>query len=236
LAGKKLLYEAGAKKIYEGDSEDHLIVTFTDQVGSNYGTNTGKIKGKASMNNTISSQIFEYLESYNVMTCFVSKISEKEMQIKNYEIVPFNILISNTADKMLSKRFGFDEGVVLNAPVIEYYYQNEKLKYPMVNESHLTALGLINQEDIHYLNRTIPKVNAILKSYFERRNMLLASLQLNLGRYKGYLIIADEISPDTCRFWGIDEDSKINKDLYRLDKGPVDGIYNTIVNQINIGE
>ena len=236
MAGKKLLYEAGAKKIYEGDTEDHLIVTFTDQAGLNFGTDKGKIKGKASMNNTISSQIFEYLESYNVMTCFMSKISEKEMQIKNCEIVPFNIIISNTADKTLSKRFGFDEGTILNAPIIEYYYKNDKLKYPMVNESHLTALGLINQEDIHYLNRTIPKVNAILKSYFERRNMLLAALQLTLGKHKGYLMIADEISPDTCQFWGIDENNTIKKDMYRLDKGSVDDVYNMIVNQINIGE
>lgn len=236
MAGRKLLYEAGAKKVYDGDSEDQLIVTFTDQLLPNHGGNAGKIKGKGSMNNTISSQIFEYLESYNVMTCFLSKIGDKEMQIKNTEILPFDIIILNAGNKNLSKRFGIEEGEVLNAPVIEYYYRNEKLKLPMVNESHLTALGLISQEEIHYLNRTIPKVNAILKSYFERRNMVLASLQLSLGRYKGYLVIADEISPDTCQFWGIDGDTNINKDMFRMDKGPAEEVYNNIVKQINIGE
>ncbi len=236
MTGKKLLYEAGAKKVYNGDSEDQLIVTFTDQLLSNHGSNTGKIKGKASMSNAISSQIFEYLESYNVMTCFLSKIGDKEMQIKNTEILPFDIIVLNAVNKNLSKRFGIEEGAVLNAPVIEYYYKNDKLKHPMVNESHLTALGLINQEEIHYLNRTIPKVNAILKSYFERRNMILVSLQLSLGRYKGYLVVADEISPDTCQFWGIEGDTKINKDMFRMDKDHVEEVYNKIVKQINIGE
>jgi phosphoribosylaminoimidazole-succinocarboxamide synthase len=234
LSNKKLLDEVGAKKIYEGDSEDRLILTFNDSMVDADGNLKGKVKGKAAKNNDISSQIFEYLESYNVMTHFISKLSDKEMQIKKSEILPLEIIVSNAVDKSLSKRFGIEEGSLLNAPIVEYYYKNEKLKNPIVNESHINALNLIGQDEVHYLGRTVAKVNAVLKSFFERRNMILVELRITLGRYKSYLLVGDEISPDTCIFWSINNENIIDKDIYSYDKGKVEEIYQNIVKQISI--
>jgi phosphoribosylaminoimidazole-succinocarboxamide synthase len=236
LASRNLLDEMGAKKIYEGDSEDQLILTFNDNLVDDNGNVKGKVKGKAAINNDISSQIFEYLESYNVMTHFISKMSDKEMQVKKSELLPLKIIISNAADRSLSKKFGIKEGEILTAPIIEYYYKNDKLKNPIVNESHMNALNLIEQEEVHFLGRTVVKVNAVMKSFFERRNMILSELRLSLGRYKGYLLVGDEISLDTCNFWRVDAENNIDKDIFNYENGKTDKIYQNIVNQINIGE
>jgi len=235
LTSKKLLDEVGAKKIYEGDFEDQLILSFNDNMVDTDGNPQGKIKGKGAKNNDISSQIFEYLESYNVLTHFLSKLNDKEMQVKKSEILPLDIIAYNAVDKSLSKRFGLEEGSLLNAPVVEYYYKSEKLKDPIVNESHINALNLIGQEEIHYLGRTVAKVNAVLKSFFERRNMILVELRITLGRYKGYLLVGNEVSPDTCNFWKVDNENKIDKDAYHYDKGKVDDVFQKIVKQIGVG-
>ena len=234
MSGKKLLDEAGAKKIYEGESEDQVILTFNDNLVDVDGNLKGKIRGKGIKNNDISSQIFEYLESYNVMTHYISKLSDKEMQVKKSEQLPLTIVAYNAVDKNLSKRFGMEEGTLLNSSVIEYYYKNEKLKNPAVNESHISALNLIGHEEIHYLGRTVAKVNAVLKSFFERRNMAMVELRLTLGRYKGYLLVGDELSPDTCKFWKINGENSIDKDIFHYDKGKVEDVYNNIVTQIGI--
>ena len=235
MAAKKLLDEVGAKKIYEGDSEDQLVLAFTDNIVDASGSSKGKVKGKGAKNNEISSQIFEYLESYNVMTHFISKLSDKEMKVKKSELLPINIIISNAVDKSLSKRFGMEEGSLLNAPVVEYYYKNENLKLPLVNESHMNALNLVGQDELHYLGRTVAKINAVLKSYFRRRNMLLAELRITLGRYKGYLLVGDEVSPDTCKFWSIDDEENLDKNIYAYDKGKAEDVYKKIVTQIGVG-
>jgi len=235
LAAKKLLDEVGAKKIYEGDSEDQLVLAFTDNIVDASGSSKGKVKGKGAKNNEISSQIFEYLESYNVMTHFISKLSDKEMKVKKSELLPINIIVSNAVDKSLSKRFGMEEGSLLNAPVVEYYYKNENLKLPLVNESHMNALNLVGQDELHYLGRTVAKINAVLKSYFRRRNMLLAELRITLGRYKGYLLVGDEVSPDTCKFWSIDDEENLDKNIYAYDKGKAEDVYKKIVTQIGVG-
>jgi phosphoribosylaminoimidazole-succinocarboxamide synthase len=236
LASKKLLDEIGAKRIYEGESEDQLIITFSDNMVDADGNVKGKVKGKAAKNNDISSQIFEYLESYNVMTHFVSKLNDKDMQVKKCELLPLKIVISNAVEKSLSKKFGIKEGSLLPAPIVEYYYKNDKLKNPIVNESHMNALNLIGQEEVHFLGRTVVKVNAVLKSFFERRNMILSELRLSLGRYRGYLLVADEITPDTCKFWSIDGENNIDRDVFHYEKGKPDAIYQNIASQIGVGE
>ena len=225
----------GTKKIYEGDSDDQLILSFNDNIIDVDGSIKGKVKGKGAKNNEISSQIFEYLESYNVMTHFISKLGDKEMRVKKSEILPLDIITCNAVDRNLSKRFGLEEGTLLNTPVVEYYYKNDKLKNPIVNESHIHALNLVGKEEVHYLGRTVAKVNAILKSFFERRNMILVELRMTLGKYKNYLLVGDEVSPDTCKFWSIENGNIIDKDMYRYDKGKIEDIYNKIVDQIGVG-
>jgi phosphoribosylaminoimidazole-succinocarboxamide synthase len=236
LASRKLLDEVGAKKIYEGESEDQQIMIFNDNMVDSDGNLKGKVKGKAAKNNNISGQVFEYLESYNVMTHFISKLNEKEMLVKKCESLPLRIVISNAVEKNLGKKFGISEGTILPSPIIEYYYENDKLKNPLVNESHMNALNLIGEEEVHFLGRTVVKVNAVLKSFFERRNMILSEFKLSLGRYRGYLLVEDEISPDTCKFWHIDNEDNIDMDIFRYEKGKPDKTFNHIVESIGLGD
>jgi phosphoribosylaminoimidazole-succinocarboxamide synthase len=232
LASKKLVYDTGTKKIYEGDNEDQLIVTFLDNVLAKDGKTSSRVKGKAINNNLITTQIFEYLSSYNILNHYISKVSDKEMLVRKLESIPLNIVICNGADKKLAQRFGFDNGSALNAPVIELYYQHEKLKDPLVNESHISALGLVTPEEIHLLNRIIAKTNAVLKSFFERRNMFLVEVNLQIGRYRGDLYIGNEISPDTCKFWGIDDEQSYDKNMFRTEKTNASEIYKKVVSQL----
>ncbi len=134
--------------------------------------------------------------------------------------------------KSLSKRYGFEDGSILSTPVIECYYKNEKFKNPMVNESHLSALDLITTEEIHLFNRIIAKTNAVLRSYFERRNLFLTELRLQIGRYRGNLYIGDEISPDTCKFWGIEGELKYDKDSYIVEKSNQSNAYKKVMEKL----
>lgn len=235
MANKKILYETGSKKVYESDLDNKLTMTFSDSFINSDGSVGGKIKRKAEICNSVTCQVFEILESYNIMTHFSAKITDKEMEIKNSIPLPIKVVISNLAGKNLSKRFGIENGTVLNGPIIEYYYLNERLKDPLVNESHIHALNLITQEEVHHLGRTASKANAVLKSFFERRMLYLAELNLSIGRYKGNLLIIDEISPETCKFLGVDNEGNIDKNSYNLEKGNVDEIYQNIYNLIVVG-
>lgn len=232
MPSRKLLYDTGVKKIHEGDSEEQLIFAFSDNLPGTDGKAGGRVKGKAANNNAISSQIFEYLASYNILNHYISKLSDKEMQVKNLEMIPIEIIVYNAADKAMGKRFGFENGSILNAPVIECYYKNDNLKNPLVNESHISALGLISQEEIHLFNRIIAKTNAVLKSFFERRNLYVTELHLQIGRYKGNLYIGDEITPDTCQFWGIVGDQEYDKNSLKVEKNNISEVYKKVVAQL----
>ena len=182
---RKLLIDAGTKKIYSENSDDDLIVVFNDNLPDVDGKANGKVKGKGSLNGLVSAQIFEYLESHNILTHFISKHADKEIQVKNIDMLPIEVVIYNAADKILSKKYGFEESTALSVPVIEYIYLNEKLKNPVVNDTHLGALNILSPEELIFFCRMIAKTNAVLKSFFERRHLFLAKLQLSIGRSKG---------------------------------------------------
>ena len=228
----KLLHDSGTKKIYSADSEDQLILVFNDNLPGGNDKKPVRVKGKGTLNNTISAQIFEYLESYNIFTHFIGKIADKEMQVKKLDLLPIEILIYNGATKILSKKLGFDEGLMLPVPVIEFIYKAEGLKDTMVNETHLGALDLLSQEEIIFFNRMIAKANAVLKSFFERRQLFLVELSLTIGRFKGNLYIGDEISPDTCQFWGINGEDNFDTGFYRRDRAKDDEAYKRIVDKV----
>ena len=232
LADKKLLYESRAKKIYETDSEDQLIQEFNDNVVLRDGEKKGKVKGKASINNTISAHLFEYLESYNILTHYLAKDSEKEMLIKRTEVIPVEVIIRNYVTGDLSKRFDMEEGMLLPAPVSEYYFLESKLKDPMINESHMVALQLCNQEEAYSITKSAFKINAILKAFFERRNITLAEINIRFGKYKGHVIAVDEISPDVCRLWNAETNEKLDIDRFILNLGNVERGYQEIHNRL----
>ena len=232
MTKRKLLHDSGTKKTYHADLEDQLLLVFTDNLPAEDSGLPVKVRGKGALNNTFSSLIFEYLQSYNILTHFISKSADKEMQIKNLDILPVDIVIYNGAGKSLSKKYGFKEDIILAVPVIEYMYKNEKLKNPLINETHLGALELLTPEELIFFNRMIAKTNAVLKSFFERRQLFLVELSLNIGRFKGNLYIGDEISPDTCQFWGMNGENDFDKDLYRRAKGKDEQVYKKIVDRV----
>ena len=214
MARGKLIEDLISKKIYEGESDDQLIQVFTDYAITGGKNGKNRIRGKAIMNNAISCHLFEYLESYHVMTHFLSKLSEKEMVIKKSERLPFYVTVTNLASGKLAKRIGFENGLSLENPIIEFFLEDEDLKYPMVNESHLLALNILTKDEILSVNRILQKVNAVLKSFFERREMYFAQITLRFCRYKGHMLIGDEMTPDTYHL--LDTETNEHLDLIRF--------------------
>jgi len=232
LSRGKLIEDLISKKIYEGESEDQLIQVFTDYAVSGGKDGMDKVKGKAIMNNAISSHLFEYLESYNVMTHFLSKLSDKEMVIKKAEKLPFLVDVTNMASGKLARRIGFENGTLLENPIVEIYLENDKLKNPMVNESHLLALNIISKDEILSINRILQKVNAVLKSFFERRDMHFVQITLRFCRYRGHMVIGDEMTPDTCHLWDIQTNEHLDLSRYSGKLNNIEGLYRKVHDKI----
>lgn len=231
----KLIEDLISKKIYEGESDDQLIQVFTDySVPGNKQSNNGKdkVKGKAIINNAISSHLFEYLESYHVMTHYISKMSDKEMVVKRSERLPFFVYVNNMASKTLAKRIGFENGVFLENPIIEFYLDNDKLRYPMINESHLLALNILSKDETLSVNRILQKVNAVLKSFFERRNIYIAGIKIHFGRHNGHMVICDEMSPDTCHLYDLQANEYLVLDHHSGKADKIEDFYKKIHDKI----
>ncbi|MBN1354111.1 MAG: phosphoribosylaminoimidazolesuccinocarboxamide synthase [Candidatus Omnitrophica bacterium] len=226
------IYEGKAKKVYETDNPDLLIQEFKDDATAFDATKRGTIKGKGSINNYISKILFELLESKGVETHFVKQIDERNMLIKKVEIIPLEVTIRNIVAGGMSKLLGIDEGMVLNEPVLEYHYKNDALHDPLINEYHARALGLIKDEELNIIEKKSFEVNNILKSFFDHKNLYLVDFKLEFGRHKGKVLLADEISPDTCRLWDKDTRKKLDKDRFRRDLGDVEDAYEEVLRRI----
>jgi len=199
LGNRKVIYDFGNKKVYEGDTETHLIQSFTDTVTSHNGKKTGRLKGKGKIYDAISAYLFEYLQSYHVSTHFSEKISESEMKVIRTEPIPFDVVVRNIATGPVARQFGLKDPSDLESPFIEYYYNADFVKYPQINESHIYALNLAESEDIRNMSMKITKSNAVLKPLFDRRNIKLAEFRIRFGIFEGRVMITGEFNPDTCR-------------------------------------
>ncbi|MBM3327466.1 MAG: phosphoribosylaminoimidazolesuccinocarboxamide synthase, partial [Calditrichaeota bacterium] len=177
--------------------------------------------------------LFEYLESYHVPTHFVRRINATEMLTKKVEIVQVEAVMRNVAAGSLVKRLGFNEGQALDYPIFETYYKHDPLGDPLINEHHAFALGIAKPEEIRTMFRLTAKINAVLRAYFERRGMTLIDFKLEFGRYDSELILADEISPDTCRIWDRKTGRKLDKDRFRFDLGDVEKAYVEVLERIS---
>jgi len=228
----KLLYEGKAKKLYETSSPDLLIQYFKDDATAFDGTKKAVIKNKGVINNKISSHIFQYLENYHIPTHFEKILSDREMLIKKLEIIPLEVVMRNIASGSLCKRYGIEEGRELESPILELYYKNDALHDPLMNEYHVRALGLATQEELDTISRMARKINAVLSSFFERRNLRLVDFKLEFGRYRNKILVGDEISPDTCRLWDMETGEKLDKDRFRFDPGDVERAYEEVYNRI----
>lgn len=236
MTSKKVLFEDGSKKIIETDSNDQLILSFTDTIISANGSKQKKIKGRGAINNAISCHLFDYLESYNILTYFISKSNEKEMTVKKVEMLPFEVLVSNVATAVLGKKLKIKEGQALEAPVIEYILKQANGAREIIDETNLLNQNVTTMEEKNTLSMLVLKINALLKSFLERRNIKLVDCLLQFGKYRGHFILGGELSPDTCRMWDSNSDEKMNKDRFLQDLGKTEEYYLEIHNRIFGGD
>jgi phosphoribosylaminoimidazole-succinocarboxamide synthase len=232
LTKQDLLYEGKAKKVWTTADPDQVIVEFKDDATAFNGTKKGAIVGKGEINCALSTVLFQYLESYQVQTHFIQRLSAREMLTKRVEIVQVEAVMRNIATGSLVKRLAFPEAKQLDYPIFETYYKNDELGDPLINEHHAYALGIAKPEELRAIFRLTGKVNAILRSYFDRRGLILVDFKLEFGRFHGELLLADEISPDTCRIWDRKTHKKLDKDRFRFDMGGVEKAYQEVYERI----
>ncbi len=236
---KKLeqLYEGKAKKVFATDVENVCIVDYKDDATAFNGLKKGSIAGKGVVNNRMSNFLFKLLEAKGVPTHFVEEISDRETAVKKVEIVPLEVIIRNIAAGSFSKRYGVEEGTDLAVPTIEFSYKNDDLGDPLINDYHALALKLATWEEIDTIKKYAFKVNEVLKEYFDKIGVILVDFKLEFGRDRsngGKIILADEISPDTCRLWDAVTKEKLDKDRFRRDLGNVEDAYNEMFARLGL--
>ena len=231
---KEQLYEGKAKKVFATTDPDIVLVAYKDDATAFNGLKKGTIVGKGVVNNRMSNHMFRLLEKAGVPTHYVEELSERETLVKKVEIVPLEVIIRNVAAGSMSKRLGIPEGTALKCPVLEFSYKNDELGDPMINTYHALAMGLATQEEIDAIAALSFKVNAYMIEYFKGRNIDLIDFKLEFGRFKGQIILADEISPDTCRFWDSTTKEKLDKDRFRRDMGGVEEAYAEMMKRLGL--
>ena len=228
----KLIYEGKAKKVYETDDPDLLIQEFKDDATAFDATKRGTIQGKGIINNTISKILFELLGSKGVETHFVKQLDERQMLIKRVEIIPLEVTIRNIVAGGMAKLLGIEEGLELHEPVLEYHYKNDALHDPLINEYHVKAMKMATDEELDFIKKRSFEINNILKVFFGHKNLDLIDFKLEFGRHKDKILLADEISPDTCRFWDKETRKKLDKDRFRRDLGGIEDAYQEVLQRI----
>ena len=227
---KKLgqLYEGKAKKVFATDDPDVVIVDYKDDATAFNGLKKGTIAGKGVINNRMSNMMFKLMEQHGIPTHLVEELSDRETAVKKVQIVPLEVIIRNTAAGSFSKRYGVPEGKKLPVTVLEFSYKNDDLGNPLINDYHALAMELATPEEIDTIKKMAFKVNEVMKEFFKSLNIDLIDFKLEFGRFKGQIILADEISPDTCRFWDMTTGEKLDKDRFRRDMGGVEDAYKEV--------
>ena len=229
----KLLYEGKAKEVFSTDDPDKLIIKYKNSLTAGNGAKKADMEGKGALNCRISNIIFGYLESNGVPTHFVREIDETAIEVKKVEIVPLEVIVRNVAAGSFSKRYGVEEGSALKCPILEYSYKCDELGDPLINDYHIMALGLATREELDEIAAIAFRVNELLKAFFDKVGVRLIDFKIELGRYHGNIILADEISPDSCRLWEKGTDEKLDKDRFRRDMGGVLEAYEKILKKID---
>ncbi|MFP4698391.1 MAG: phosphoribosylaminoimidazolesuccinocarboxamide synthase [Eubacteriales bacterium] len=230
---RDLLYEGKAKKVFTTPDENVLMVSYKDDATAFNGLKKGAIKDKGKVNNEVSNKIMEYLESNDIPTHLVKQLNERETLVKCVEIIPIEVIMRNKAAGSLSKRLGLEEGTPMKKPVLEFCYKNDDLGDPFINDDHIFNLELANNKELEIIKTLSRKINNLMVDYFKNINIDLIDFKIEFGRTKtGKIILADEISPDTCRYWDITTGEKMDKDRFRRDLGNVEGAYAEVYNRI----
>ncbi|MDO5014601.1 MAG: phosphoribosylaminoimidazolesuccinocarboxamide synthase [Clostridia bacterium] len=231
---KELLYEGKAKKVYATEDADKLIVSYKDDATAFNGKKKGTINGKGVINNKMSNFMCKLIEKEGVPTHYIEEISDRETIVKNVSIVPLEVIIRNKAAGSMAKRLGLEEGFELKIPVIEFSYKNDDLDDPLINSYHAIACGFATAEEIEQIKEMAFKINEVMKNYFATKNVELIDFKLEFGKHKGEIILADEISPDTCRFWDMTTHEKLDKDRFRRDLGSVEEAYEEMAKRLGL--
>lgn len=227
------LYEGKAKKVFATNDPDLVIVSYKDDATALDGLKKGTITGKGVINNKMSNYLCRLLEKHGVPTHFVEELNDRETVVKRVSIIPLEVIIRNISAGSFAKRYGVKEGIVFSEPTIEFSYKNDDLHDPLINSYHALALGLATKKEIEEIKAMAFKINDILKEYFLSLNVKLVDFKLEFGRLKdGTIVLADEISPDTCRFWDADTGEKLDKDRFRRDMGGVEDAYNEMMKRV----
>ena len=229
---KEMLYEGKAKKVYKTEDEDKVIIYYKDDATAFNGVKKGQIEDKGIFNNTITTLLFELLEKGGIKTHFIEKLNDREQLCKKVEIVPIEVIVRNVAAGSMAKRLGIKEGLELKTTVFEISYKNDELNDPLINDYHAVAIGITSFSELKIIYEMTAKINNILKEFFLKQNIKLIDFKVEFGRYNGEIILADEISPDTCRLWDATTNEKLDKDRFRRDLGNVKEAYVEILKRI----
>ena len=228
------LYEGKAKKVYLTDDPDVLIVDYKDDATAFNGEKKGTIVGKGAINNRMSNYLFKQLEKEGIPTHLIEELSDRETAVKKVSIVPLEVIVRNVAAGSFSKRLGVPEGTEFTEPTIEFSYKNDKLGDPLINDYFARALNLASWAEIETIKKYAFKTNEVLKEFFLAAELRLIDFKIEFGRYHGTIILADEISPDTCRLWDVHTNEKLDKDRFRRDLGNVEEAYQEVMKRIGL--
>lgn len=228
-----MLYEGKAKKVFSTEDDDKVIIYYKDDATAFNGEKKGQIEDKGVLNNSITSMIFELLEKKGVPTHFIEKLNDRDQLCRKVSIIPLEVIVRNVAAGSMSKRLGIKEGTKLNTTVFELSYKNDALQDPLVNDYHAIAMGLATLEDLKKIYNLASQVNDILQELFAKVNIRLIDFKLEFGKFNETIVLADEISPDTCRFWDMNTNEKLDKDRFRRDLGNVKEAYIEILKRLS---
>jgi len=230
------LYEGKAKKVFLTENSDCVIVSYKDDATAFNGVKKGTIVGKGAVNNLMSNHMFKLLEKEGIPTHYVEELNDRETVVKKVEIVPVEVIIRNIAAGSLSKRLGIEEGTKLSTTVLEYSYKDDDLGDPMINDYHIEAMKLATKEEMDIIAKYSFMVNDFMREYLKDMNITLIDFKLEFGRYKGEIVLSDEISPDTCRFWDTTTNEKLDKDRFRRDLGGAEDAYQEVLRRLMGGK
>lgn len=227
-----MLYEGKAKKVYQTENEDLYIVDYKDDATAFNGLKKGSIAGKGVINNKMTNIVFQYLAQNGIENHFVQELSDRETLVKKVEIVPLEVIVRNIAAGSFSQKYGVEEGTPLKNAVLEFSYKNDALGDPMINDMQITAIGIATVEELKTISENALKINELMKKFFIERNIILVDFKIEFGKYQNRIILADEVSPDTCRLWDANTKQKLDKDRFRRDLGGVEEAYEEVWKRI----
>jgi phosphoribosylaminoimidazole-succinocarboxamide synthase len=229
----EMLYEGKAKKVYKTDNDKQYIVDYKDDATAFNGVKKGTIIGKGVVNNKMSAALFALLEENGIPTHQIELLSDRESLVKAVTILPLEVIVRNVSAGSLAQRLGIEEGIPMKETVLEFSYKNDDLGDPMINDYHIYAMEYATREQLDTVKKYALKVNEILSKFFLERNIKLIDFKLEFGLYDGQVILADEISPDTCRLWDAETNKKLDKDRFRRDMGGVEEVYQEVLDRIS---